>query len=52
MSFRVGQHVTYRGGRVVYRVTATEGHMVTLLRADGKDDGNPTKTSSSNLAGR
>lgn len=52
MSFHVGQRVTYRGGRVVYRVTAIEGHMVTMLRADGKDGGNPTKTGSSNLARR
>lgn len=41
MAFHIGQNVTYIGG-----------HMVTMLRTDGKDGGNPTVTGSSKLARR
>ncbi|GAB5901189.1 hypothetical protein [Mycolicibacterium mageritense] len=52
MAFHVGQNVRYIGGRIAYRVTAVDGRMVTMVRVDGKDDGNATVTSSTNLARR
>ncbi|AKF15175.1 hypothetical protein SEA_MINDY_147 [Mycobacterium phage Mindy] len=47
--FHVGQSVKYAGGRVRFIVKSTDGHMVTMVRADGRDGGNETTTSYTNL---
>ncbi|AEL98155.1 hypothetical protein EUREKA_143 [Mycobacterium phage Eureka] len=47
--FCVGQSVKYAGGRVRFIVRAIDGHMVTMTRADGRDGGNATTTSCTNL---
>lgn len=47
--FHVSGTVKYIGGRIRYRITAIDGRMVTMVRWDGKDGGNPTTTSFTNL---
>ncbi len=47
--FQVGESAKYIGGRIRYRIEAIDGRMVTMVRKDGKDGGNATTTSCTNL---
>lgn len=47
--FHVGGSVKYIGGRIRYRIEAIDGRMITMVRWDGKDGGNATTTSYTNL---